>query len=289
MSKKAWKTNWIRYAVALVCVAAVLCISFYKEQKTLQYDIVLLGDSVIGNIWGETSVDTVLVDRLNTTVLNGAFGGSCMSESTKNMWGSMSQTEWCMVKLAEAICYDDWTSQLAAMRYADSYRDVNTQALDYFLERMTTLSQVDFSKVKVLVIEHGTNDYNSGKRVDNADDLYDVTTFGGALRYSLRLLQKTYPDLRIMIMSPIYCALGENRDLQCYETSYGDGGILDEYVALEQEIAADFGVEWIDAYHGSGIWEDNVDIYMVDALHPRMKGHELLANMIADQIEAAGK
>ena len=283
---KKQRKNIIRYAVALGCAVLLLCISFYKPHNSQIYDVVILGDSVVGNIWGEISVGPVLEERLGKAVLNGAFGGSCMSVPTKDLWGSMSNVEWSMVKLAEAIAYDDWTSQLAVVQYADSYSDVNTQALDYFEERMTTLSQVDFEKVEVLVIEHGTNDYNNGRRVDNPENSYDVTTFGGALRYSLRLIQEAYPQLRIIIMSPIYCALGENKDMQCYNTSYGEGGILDEYVELERQIAEEFEVEWIDAYHGSGIWEDNVDIYMGDALHPRMKGHELLANMIADQIEA---
>lgn len=279
------RKNIIRYAIALVLVAVLSGIIFYEEKSREQYDIVILGDSVVGNIWGEISVNSVLEERLGKTVFNGAFGGSCMSLSDKQMWGSMSGTEWCMVKLAEAICYDDWTGQKAVMAYADSYSDVNVQTLDYFVERMNALTQVDFSKVEVLIIEHGTNDYNSGKRVDNPEDAYDVTTFGGALRYSLTLLQEKYPDIRIVVMSPIYCALGTDKNQQCYNTSYGEGGILDEYVELEQQICQEFGVEWIDAYHGSGIWEDNVDIYMGDALHPRMKGHELLANLIADHLE----
>lgn len=285
MTGKIDKKSIIRYVVALLCVVVFGCVIFRKEEKTQQYDIVILGDSVVGSSWGGISVESVLEERLGKSVLNGAFGGSCMSVSTDLMWSSLSNAEWCMVKLAEAIRYDDWESQLATMQYADSFGDLNTQSLDYFGERMRCLSQVDFSQVEILVIEHGTNDYNSGKRVDNPEDLYDVTTFGGALRYSLRLLQEAYPELKIVLMSPIYCALGENSDLKCYNTSYGEGGILDEYVALEKQIAEEFGVEWIDAYHESGIWEDNAAIYMMDSLHPYMQGHELLGNFLAEKLE----
>ncbi|MBQ6696337.1 MAG: SGNH/GDSL hydrolase family protein [Lachnospiraceae bacterium] len=285
MLKWLSKKNIIRYTIALLLVAVLVSVSFYEKKGSKQYDIVILGDSVVGNIWGEINVKSVLEERTGKAVFNGAFGGSCMSMPKQNLWGSMVSTEWCMVKLAEAICYRDWNSQLAVVAYADSYRDVNTLALDYFAERMEDLSQLDFSQVEVLVIEHGTNDYNNGRPVDNPENPYDVNTFGGALRYSLSLLQEHYPNLRIVILSPIYCALGENRDKQCYNTSYGEGSILDDYVALEKEIAEEYGVGWIDAYHGSGIWEDNVDVYMGDALHPRMIGHELLANMIADHLE----
>ncbi len=289
MLKRMKKKDIIRYTVALVCVALLMVVIFRKEEKALQYDIVMLGDSVLGNTWGEVSVDTVLAQRLGKTVFNGAFGGSSMSVPTQRLWGSFSGMEWCMVKLAEAIAYEDWKSQAAVMRYADSFRDVNLQVLDYFGERMNQLMQIDFSKVEILLMEHGTNDYNNGKRLDNPEDLYDVTTFGGALRYSLRLLQEKYPDLRIVLVSPTYCALGENKDKQCYNTSYGEGSILDAYVELERQIAEEFSVEWIDAYHGSGIWEDNMHIYMHDGLHPSTEGHGMIGNMIADYLEANGE
>lgn len=285
MSGKVQGKNIIRYAVALLCAVVLVCICFPGEKKPYQYDIVILGDSVVGNVWGEVSVDSVLAKRLDKTVFNGAFGGSCMSVPTQQMWGSMSSTEWCMVKLAEAIAYEDWKSQETAMAYADSYKEVNLQVLDYFAERMEVLSQIDFSQVEILLIEHGTNDYNNGRRLDNQMDLYDVTTFGGALRYSLKLLQEKYPDLRIVLMSPTYCALGKDKNQQCYNTSYGEGGTLDEYVELEKQIAKEFGVEWIDAYHESGIWEDTVDRYLKDALHPNMEGHALIGNLIADSLE----
>lgn len=285
MLAKFQKKNIIRYAIAVVCVLMLLCVIFYERKKPYQYDIVILGDSVVGNVWGEVNVESVMEQRLGKTVFNGAFGGSCMSVQTEQMWGSMSGTAWCMVKLAEAISYNDWKSQEAVMTYADSYKDVNLQVLDYFAERMDILMQIDFSQVEILIIEHGTNDYNNGKRLDNPEDLYDVTTFGGALRYSLTLLQENYPNLRIVLMSPTYCALGEDRDLQCYNTSYGDGGILDEYVELERQIAEEFDVEWINAYHESGIWEDNINIYMHDGLHPSTEGHVLIGNLIADYLE----
>ena len=289
MLTKWKKKDIIRYIVALVWVVLFLGVIFHKEEKALQYDVVMLGDSVLGNTWGEVSVDTVLAQRLGKTVFNGAFGGSSMSVPDEMLWGSFSGMEWCMVKLAEAIAYEDWKSQGAVMHYADSYKDVNLQVLDYFGERMDQLMQIDLSKVEILFIEHGTNDYNNGKRLDNPEDLYDVTTFGGALRYSLSLIQEKYPQLRIVLVSPIYCALGENKDKQCYDTSYGEGSTLDAYVELEKQIAEEFDVEWIDAYHESGIWEDNMHVYMHDGLHPSTEGHAMIGNMIADYLEASGE
>lgn len=288
MFGKLHKKSVIIYCAALVIALVLAGTSLCEKEKELQYDIVVLGDSIVGNSAGSTNMTTIVEERLGKTVFRGALGGTRMSVGKGQMWGSISSMEWSMVKLAEAICYNDWKSQKATMEYANSYSEVNAQALDYFAETMDGLTRIDFSKVEILLIEHGTNDYNSGQPVDNPNDLYDETTFGGALRRSLSLLQETYPNLRIIIISPIYCELGENH-AKCYDTSYGEGGILDAYVQVEKEIAQEFGVEWIDAYENCGIWEDNGDYYLSDFLHLTEAGHELMGNFIADYLEASEK
>lgn len=279
------KKHMVMCAIAVLIVAGLLLVTFWKKDKPLVYDIVVLGDSIVGNpVDGGAPWPELLEKKLGVPVLNGGLGGTSMSLRSEHMWSSMANTEWSMVKLAEAIAYDDWKSQKATMAYAQSYSEVNNQALDYFEETMERLSNVDFSQVKLLVIEHGSNDYNAGIAVDNPDDKYDVSTFGGALRKTLTLLQEKYPDMRILIVSPIYCALGENNTKKCYDTKYGNGGFLQEYVSLEKEIAAEFEVEWLDAYHESGIWEENASEYMMDNLHPNAKGQELLSDYLAEYL-----
>lgn len=274
--------------IALLIVCAVLVIALRKEEKTIQYDIVVLGDSIVGNVGeGGVSFTSCLGEKLNKTAFKGGFGGTTMSMRSlgdDTMWGSISSTEWSMIKLAEAICYDDWKSQMATMAYAQSYEGINYQALHYFETTMEILCQIDFDKVEILIIEHGTNDYNCGRALDNPEDSYDVTTFGGALRRSLKLLKGRYPDLRIVLMSPLYCELGGELKKKCYNTKIGNGGYLDEYVALEKEIAQEFNVEWIDAYHDSGIWEDNVYQYLPDGLHLNAEGHNKIADFLAEYL-----
>lgn len=272
--------NKIAAVISVLLVIVILCLLCLPEKKEKRYDMVFLGDSVVGNVWMHPGITDVMEERLGKTVFNGAFGGTRMSFWNENSQGSRASSEWCMVRLAQAICNDDWGSQLATVSYANHYQMTNTQALDYFYDRMIQLSQIDFEQVEILLIEHGTNDYNVGRPLDNPENAFDETTFGGALRSSLALLQKTYPQMHIILVTPIYCEIGENK---CYNTDYG-GGYLDDYVALEKQIAAEFGVEVIDAYHESGIWEENVDVYLPDRLHPSEAGHALLGNFIADYL-----
>lgn len=280
------KKHMVMCAIAVLIVAGLLLVTFWKKDKPLTFEIVVLGDSIVGNpVEDGATFPELLEEKLGVPVLNGGLGGTSMAMYYDKMWSSMANTEWSMVKLAEAIAYDDWKSQKATMAYAESYSEVNNQALDYFTETMERLSNVDFSQVKLLVIEHGSNDYNAGRAVDNPEDPYDAATFGGALRKTLKLLQEAYPDMRILLVSPIYCALGENNNRKCYDTQYGSGGFLQEYVELEKEIAAEFGVEWLDAYHKSGIWEENATEYLLDYLHPNAKGHELLSDFLAEYLQ----
>lgn len=280
---KSRKTKWIFNCIVIVIVAVFLVIPLLDFRKKTQYDIVFLGDSIIGTENNYSVVD-IVGDKLGMTAFNGAFGGSTMSLSGSEVWGSISNNQWSMIRLAQAMTYEDWQSQKIAMAYAVSYEENNRQAFDYFEQRMEELVDIDFTKVKVLVIEHGTNDYNAARRLDNPEDLYDISTFGGALRSSLRLLQEKYPDLQIVIISPLYCQFLGQINQPGYLTDFGQG-VLDDYVSLEKAIAEEFGVPFIDAYHNSGIWEHNAREYLPDGLHLSDKGVLLFGEYVAEEVQ----
>lgn len=268
--------------IAIFFVAVLLLLPFLSKKGRDEYHMVFLGDSVIGNEENGSVVQTV-GNILGMSTFNGAFGGSSLSVYKDREWGSVSSNQWCMARLAEAIAYDDWYAQLASMSYADSYKDVNMQALSYFEERMNALSKIDFDEVDVLIIEHGTNDYNAGRGLDNIEEPYDTTTFGGALRYSLKLLQEAYPDMEIVLITPVYCEFGEHLEQTCHDTDFG-GGTLDEYVRLEQQIAAQYGVICINAYDNSGINRENAKEYLMDGLHLSDKGVRLVGEYLAKEL-----
>ena len=275
--------KWLAPVIALLIAVVVLTVGLADNKEPVQYDVVFLGDSIIGNEAGKESIVKVIEERLEKTVYNGAFGGSCMSFGNDQRWESSGVDQWSMVKLAQAIYADDFYSQLALVTTAEKYRNKNLLVLDYFEERLKGLAQVDFSEVELLLIEHGTNDYNLGQMLESDTDPYDMTTFAGALRTTLSLLQDKYPNMQIVLISPIYCELRGDVIRKSYETDLG-GGILDEYVQKEKEIAEEFGVEWIDMYHESGIWEENAAEYLFDGLHLTDKGKVIYGNKIADYL-----
>ena len=282
-NSKKYILNFIAVLVVLVFVLLPLLPTEKKEP----YDIVFLGDSVIGNE-GNVSVVQTVGTELGLRAFNGAFGGSSMAVMDEKDWGSMTHTQWCMACIAESIAYGDWQNQKASMAYAEYYRGYGMYMPEYFKDRVDALTKIDFSQVEILVIEHGTNDYNGGYTLDNQEDLYDISTFGGALRYSLRLLQESYPDMKIVLITPIYCAFGDNLEQNCYEADFG-GGTMSDYVELEKEIAAEYGVICIDAYTNSGINEENSKKYLSDGVHLTDEGARLLSNYLAEELKKVCK
>ena len=270
--------------LAVLMAGAIWLMANRDREKTDSYDIVFMGDSLIGNYAFPRGVTVIMEERLEKTVFNGALGGTCMSVSRHTDRDSVPVRQWSMVKLAYAICTNDWTSQLAGVSYSENYSDKVIQVLGYFYERLNELSQINFEKVEILLLEHGTNDYNCGQLVDSIEDPFDITTYGGALRTTITMLQKRFPDLRIILVSPTYCEFEGTVNAKCTEMDFG-GGILEEYVKVQKQIANEYGVEWIDLYYSSGIWSDTIDIYTFDKLHLTTEGQQLIGDFISDYLE----
>ncbi len=274
--------------IGLLMAGVIVLTAVREEEKTQTYDMVFLGDSVIGNHAESFGVTTVMEERLGKTVFNGALGGTGMSVRQDIDWESVPGRQWSMVKLAQAIYTGDWTSQLSGVSYSEYYIDMIGQVLDYFYDRIQTLSRIDFEQVDILLIEHGTNDYNSGQLADNEADPFDITTYGGALRQTVTLLQERFPNLRIILVSPIYCEFIAMENAKCTEMDFG-GGVLDVYVEVQKNIAQEYDLEWIDLYHHSGIGPDTIDIYTYDKLHLTKEGQQLIGDLIADYLEGKGR
>ena len=181
-----------------------------------------------------------------------------------------------MVSLSKALAADDFGVQQTVR----SRREIT----DYFSDTVDELAQIDFRKVETVVLVFGLNDYHAGIPLDNVSDPYDEGCFGGAMRSVIRSLKGTYPQLRIILVTPTY-AWYHSEHLTCEEYKTGEA-FLEEYVQKELEIAEEYGLESIDLYHGiypHEKWED-WKIYTIDGLHPNEAGRRMIAEILAKQI-----
>ena len=225
---RQWLLKNAYWVVSLLVFAGIVGIFGGTESaREVTYRVVCLGDSIIGNVRDDTSISAYISSATGLSVYNGGFGGTAASSVDGNERAAVGDNVVSLSELADAICYENfWVQNAGIDRYA---------SMDYFAETVKGFNKIRWEEVEILIIEHGVNDYLSGATLDNPNDPYDVTTYGGALRYSLRQLQKSRPDLRIILCTPTYCWFYAE-ELSCQEKDCG-GGYLEDYVNLELEIA----------------------------------------------------
>lgn len=260
-------------SAVLFCVLWLLTFPVRESEKSCSPQIVVLGDSIFGQVRDDSAVSEKLSLLTGQEVFNGAMGGTCLSRIDATGRMSYTKDSLAFAAISQAISLDDFGLQQTAY--------IKESATEYFPEVIDTLEAIDFSHVEILLVQYGINDYHAGVSLDNPEDPYDEYTFGGALRSGLKDLRKAYPNLRIILLTSTY-SWYEFSGMTCEEKDEG-GGILEDYVNKELEIAEEMEVEVLDLYHDlypHEVWED-WQIYTRDGLHPNEAGRQLLAETIA--------
>lgn len=269
--------------VALICFLILFGATYRNVQQAQEKngcDIVVLGDSIMGQYRDETSIPAQMEKLLGKSVFNGALGGTCMSRGNLEYQGTQqgySKNNLSMTALVEAIATQDFGVQ-QTIRSRES-------ATEYFEVTIDSLCTIDFNEVEILLIEAGVNDYHAGTAIYPEDDYYNEYTYVGALRSAIRHMKEAYPNVRIVLVTPTYTWYREQK-LTCEEYNLG-GGILEQYVEAQIQTANEFGIEVIDLYHDfypNTQWED-WQIYTADGLHPNEAGRTLIAEAIADYLK----
>lgn len=238
------------------------------------------GDSIFGIRRPPNDISTYLSKLTGFTVYNVGFGGCQMSEYSpnNNNWNAFS-----MYSLADSIASSDWSVQ-------DSVNIDSVSGMpSYFKEALNILKETDFSKVYGISISYGTNDFGSGDKIDNAENPKDVTTYGGALRYSLEKILNAYPNIMIYICSPIYRSWDEDNGFEDSDTKTINGNKLTDFVEKTKNIANEYHLPYIDNYYSLGFNKYNREMYfpvdefgkITDGTHPTSRGMEEIAKNMA--------
>lgn len=241
-----------------------------------QAEIVVFGDSVMGEVRDETAVPAQLQGLLGKSVYNGAFGGTCAARSEKVGRLDYTKDALSLVGLAKSVYAGDFGVQQSVFM-----RENNT---DYFAEVIDGLADIDYIGTEIFVIQQGINDYHRGIPIENPGQPYDERTFLGALRTAVSSLKRANPKARILLVTPLYTWYPP-RGMTCEEVDYG-GGILEDYVNAELTLAKELEVEVVDVYHDlypHERWED-WELYSRDGLHPNEAGRRLLTERIAERL-----
>lgn len=265
--------------IAAASFAVLFLLSFRtREDFTARHpvDIVVFGDSVLGEIRDEEAVPAQLAALLGQDVYNGAFGGTCAARVDQERRLDYTREVFSLAELAKSVESGDFGVQQSAVM-----RESNTE---YFGDVIDELDAIDFSGVGTFLIQQGINDYQAGVPIENPEDPYDECTFTGALRTAVRSFRKANPRAHIIIVTPAYAwylVSGKT----CEELDNG-GGILEDYVNAELRLAKELDLEVIDVYHDfypHEKWED-WEICSRDGVHPNETGRRMLAEKIAGRL-----
>ncbi len=133
----------------------------------------------------------------------------------------------------------------------------------------------------LIIVFGATNDFGHGDAAFGSDGQNTPETYCGAVRYLMNTLKVTYPDARVVFITPA------RRDTGPDCSAYNSRPLID-YVNKIKEYAPEFGFHVLDFYKKLPIdpaKPKQREKYAPDGLHFNDDGHEILAKTIADFVE----
>lgn len=233
---------------------------------------VCFGDSITGSMTAPYDYPSVLAEKTGMKVINAGFGGCRMSDTHP----TAAYTAFSMVKLAEAVATGDWTLQENQVG--------SLSASTNSTEHLAALKAVDWANVDFITIAYGTNEINSQVTIDDSGNSTNTKTFLGALRYSLTKILMAYPQIKVLLLTPIYRYWNDesvDSDSKTFGgqkfTTWGDGLLT---------VAEEFKIPAVDLYRTLGFNSITRSYYFPtnDGTHPNTKGLAAIGEKIAAKL-----
>ncbi len=233
-------------------------IAQYREAPTEYPDlsgwnIVFLGDSVIGNYTNTTCIPSVTGGLTGANVYNMGFGGGSAAEFPDNNYS--------LPDIANALIQKDLSSLPAE------------QQVYYGMEQYI---QDNPEGQLCVVINYGLNDYYAGAPLET-ENPYDIYSYAGAMRTAIKSLKEAYPDVRILLNTPNFTSFFDFG----MEYRFDQKHTIVDYVDKLITIAEEMDVEVLDNYRELGINEENFFEYLLDGCHPNEKGRFMIGRNVA--------
>lgn len=229
------------------------------------YDVVFLGDSVIGNYTNSLSIPGVVQGLGNAHSFNLGQGGICAAMSRDPADVSLNT-------VLDAFL----AGSPAALNPAEQpYR-----GLQAYLGHIASGNQAGNTQT-CFVINYGLNDYFTGKMIASENPL-DIYTYEGSIRSAAAKLQKAYPDSIILLMTPNFCSYFKNGT----EPQSSVGGQLADYADAMLTLSEELGIRCLDIYRSLGINASNHGQYLEDGCHPNEWGRYLIGQRILQALKS---
>ena len=244
----------------------------YPSVSTLSgLNIVNFGDSIFGIERNNMGISSYMQSYYGSTNYNVGFGNTGIA----NIASANNFNYFSMNNLVDAILSNDYTNQ-----------DANNNLQTYYADHLATLKSIDFSTIDYVTLGYGVNDWSRGVPIENYN-LLDINTYKGAVRYSINKLRELNPNLKIVLIIPIYNS-ESNSDYLDATNNGRSMGYLTEYGTALKEIAIEYSDVFVyDAFNDVGFDGTNKYIFFNagDRVHPLENGIKLYAYKLGKFIE----
>ncbi len=225
------------------------------------------------------SLANLIAAQANATVYNCSVSDSYLAAQGATLQNATQVMDaFTFYWLSTAFCLRNDASTNNEAIYQDLFASRAEELSADARQAYDTLMSVDFQTVDVIAICYDGTDYLEGHRMSDLDNDTNTETFTGNLQAGIELIQQTYPEIRIIVMSPPYAyAVAEDGSYKSSDlVRYNDEGTLSSYVISEGGICGVCSVSFVDNLYGT-IHEDIASDYLTDNLHLNLKGRKLMA------------
>lgn len=224
------------------------------------WEMVFFGDSIIALEDSSSAVPEVLAGFSKATVYDCAKGGISASYTGKD--------EYYFPAITEAFLTGQTTNYEAEENMVRGIKNFHESA--------------SADKRLCFVINFGLNDYFSGYAPDSQENLWDISTYGGALRTGIQNLKDVYPDALIIVATPNPISFYNYGMLPVGDAGY----VLNDYIVVARQVAEDMEVICLDNYVRLGITQENCSEYLLqDGVHLNGRGRLCYAKALIELIE----
>lgn len=247
--------------------------TLYDGEPEMQ--VVILGDSQIGNFKGEDGIAYQVAQKCRANVYNLAMGGTA---------ACLLPTDLESIELWDSRCLVGMVNVLTGRVSPDLFKNYS-YTYDIY-------ESCDFSKTDVFVLEYGVNDYFQKSPLGDSDNFENLKTYIGAVNYSIRTLHENFPQAKIILCTPTYALFYDGQTHEVVGSSdyvsngvaalcvYARGGALVAYQLQNIGIP----VRCFNAYDESGIRAANAEIFLLDGIHMNQYGRIVYADVLSRYI-----
>ena len=247
-------------------------------------NIVVFGNAPFADDRGSSdNLASLIAKETGATVYNCSISGSYLAAQHTNVDSTLAPMDaYCLywlVNLAAGVPLDGY--------YNDAAEALGDKTPPEAEEVVNTLKTLDFNTIDTVAIMYDATDYLMGNAMYNDDNPTDPTQFTGNLEASLEVLQRLYPQIRIIVMSPTYAyAIDEDGNYVSSDIYiYNGRDVLSTYVIKECYSSNLHSVSFMDNLYGS-ITEDNAKEYLRQ--NPEL-AEEIAAKVMANADKLMGR